>query len=152
MARPAHPRSHDSRLTQALDEALGNGEKLLPCPDLASTKLMRSRIRELIRAHKEWDTGEFNRYRRIKTKIHHTHLILPVRSEYLVDSTRFPFTLALNSRDVMDEILGNAVSTEGHIPLTRRPQDASSAIELDDDDDQPQDENHYFNIINNMSK
>ena len=150
MARPAHPRSHDARLISLIERALA-GEVLIPCPDKASALLIRSRIREYIRAHKEWETGEADRFKGLRTKMHHTHLILPVRPDYNADSIRSPYTLALDSRDVMDEILAAAAASDGHIPLTRKPQDSSAAMDFDDDFDTDEDENAYLNILENMT-
>ncbi len=134
MARPAHPKSHDARLRDILEKAL-HEERLIPCPDFATTKLIRSRLREIIRAHKEWRTGEHMKYKSIRFKILETHLILPVRPSYDADDSRFPFTLCLDSRDPMDEILDLAAGSTS-TPLTRAPQNASLPAGLEDEDDE----------------
>jgi len=149
LARPAHPKEHDKRLQKILLDALKT-EKLVPCPDIATAKLIRSRFREIIRAHKEWDTGDYRHYRRIRTKIHHTHIVLPVRPNFSVDKERFPYILSLDAREIMDDILyqveGQRSWTEDSFnrtsppPLTRAPQNASatflSSADFDDDDDE----------------
>jgi hypothetical protein len=129
MARPAHPDNHDERLRNVLAEAREK-EMLLPCPDLASARLIKSRCREIVRAHSAWQTGEAESYRGMRFKIHNTHLILPIRPHYAVDSTKFPYTLALDNKDVMDEILPHATATSNVTPLTRDPTRASSDVEF----------------------
>lgn len=123
MARPAHPDKHDERLQSILDAAVTE-ERLIPCPDLATLKLIRSRLREIIRAHKLWETEKFPSLKLIRFKILKTIEVLPSRPNYLVDEIRYPWTLALDAREVITDILALVAGSSTSIPLTQTPTNA----------------------------
>jgi hypothetical protein len=138
MARPAHPDKHDERLRSLLEQALSE-EVLIPCPDMAHAKLMRSKFKEIIRAHREWETGQHLRFKGLRFRLRQTHELQSARPHYLADEKRHPYTLAMDRRSVLDEILSSVSTSSTSVPLTNKTTEAR-ADEPDEWDYDPDEE------------
>ncbi len=114
--RPAHPSKHDPRIVKLLEECLGD-EVFLPVQDHGAVRLMRSRIREIIRAHKVWETGRHKEFSHVSTKIVDTLRAQVMRSNYIVDPERLPLTLIIDGREKLAESLDQALVTGTAYPV-----------------------------------
>lgn len=133
MARPAHPTDHDPRIIQLLETLAFGKEVLVPCPDRATWELLRSRMRELLRAHKLWETGKYldikPRFKKIDSQI-----AAAQRLNYSPDVKRFPLTFYAYTGDILDEVLPQASSSKSPVPLAKKTEMSPPApvIEYDE--------------------
>lgn len=144
MARQAHPGEHDPRIREHLENSL-TSEVLIPCPDLATAKLIRSRFYSLIRAHRQHRTKQRDSFRHFSSRIIATSRVQIIRPHYSADCLDFPLTLILDGRSLTDDILDHAVTSEPRVQMTSRPEDGLSS----DPDDllPPEDEEDVYDAI-----
>ncbi len=126
MARPAHPGDPAPRISEHLENCL-HSEVLVPCPDLATAKLIRSRFYALVRAHREYKTKHADSFKHFSSRIIATSRVQVIRPHYSADCVDFPLTLILDGRSLTSDILDMAVTSEPPVQMTARPEDGLSS-------------------------
>lgn len=144
--RPPHPNEHDETVREKLEHALTE-EVLIPVPDKATAAVLRSRFYNLVRAHKDWETGRHSEFKSIRTKLLKAERVIAMRPHYTFPADQFPYVLVLDTRDEAAVVIELAVSTSTSIPLTRAPHLARAEDAPEEETSTPLDEDPYLKIM-----